>query len=406
MKKIIIAAIIIFLLIVGAGLVYFYGSYQGISFVDWSKMKTIVIKDRIGTSTIQSFKDSTYIINGQPITLVNGLAETEIAPGSAEKQITKYFGNEAYGDLNGDRIEDVVFLITQDNGGSGTFYYVVAALRTDNGYQGTNAIFLGDRIAPQSTQIQGSQVIVNYADRNPGEPFTVQPSVGVSKYFEVVCNQLVVQGQSPMPTCATPNNSSGNSEKITTTTATMLDYENDQYGFSFKYPAKANAGPYQDEVASNTPDFPTVNYAVLEQDNFFCVRPQGYGYLSQDIAFHKADGANSTNLCLEIQPVANEQQLLSLIRKEYGSGCRYNLTKTASSSTYDVNLIYDTKGIEDSSCFPAETYYVKYSPTKKEAAFWTSGQECQLRISGDNWDTDNCLDKTLADSFRFFSKQF
>jgi hypothetical protein len=183
MKKIIIWAIIIILVAGGVWLIYFYGGNQG--------TKTIVIKDRIGTSTLQSFKDSTYLIDGQPVTLVNGAAESEIATGSAEKQITKYFGNEATGDLNGDRLDDVAFLLTQDNGGSGTFYYVIAALRTDNGYQGTNAIFLGDRIAPQSTEINNGVITVDYADRKAGEPFTTQPSVGVSKYFKIFKNQLV-----------------------------------------------------------------------------------------------------------------------------------------------------------------------------------------------------------------------
>jgi hypothetical protein len=199
-KKVIIGVIIIFLLVAGG---WFLGGYRGIDFINWSRTKTEVLVDRIGTSTVPSFKDATYIVEGESITLVNGIAEKEIAPGSASKQITKYFGNEATGDLNFDGKPDVAFLLTQDNGGSGTFFYVVAALKTDAGYQGTNAIFLGDRIAPQSTEIQGGELIVNFADRNPGEPFSVQPSLGVSKYFQIVCGQLVIPGQNPMPTCPT-----------------------------------------------------------------------------------------------------------------------------------------------------------------------------------------------------------
>jgi hypothetical protein len=183
MKKTIIALIIISLLIIGIWLVYSSGGYN-------LKTKTAATKDKIGTSTIYSFKDATYIVGGQPVTLVNGLAEKEIEPGSASRQITRYFGNEAIGDLNGDGKADVAFLLTQDNGGSGTFFYVAVALRADNGYQGTNAIFLGDRIAPQTTQIENGELIVNYADRNPGEPFSVRPSLGVSKYLKISNDQL------------------------------------------------------------------------------------------------------------------------------------------------------------------------------------------------------------------------
>lgn len=132
------------------------------------------------------YKDATYIIDGQPVTLSGGYSEIPIAPGSASKTITEYFGNEAVGDLNGDGTPDIAFLLTQTSGGSGTFYYVVVALKTSNGYQGTNAVFLGDRIAPQNTEIQNGEVIVNYADRNPAEPMTAQPSLGKSMYLKVV----------------------------------------------------------------------------------------------------------------------------------------------------------------------------------------------------------------------------
>lgn len=50
---------------------------------------------------------------------------------------------------------------------------------------GTNAILLGDRIAPQNISIDKGKIMVNYAARKQSEPFTVQPSVGITRYFEV-----------------------------------------------------------------------------------------------------------------------------------------------------------------------------------------------------------------------------
>lgn len=135
-------------------------------------------------STVDA-RNATYIIEGKEFTLVNGKSEKEIAPGSASKIITQYFGNEVKADFNGDGIEDVAVLLTQDSGGSGTFYYVAVALGLKDGYKGTNAIFLGDRIAPQTTEFQNGEIIVNYADRKPGEPMVAIPSVGVSKYVKV-----------------------------------------------------------------------------------------------------------------------------------------------------------------------------------------------------------------------------
>ncbi len=148
-------------------------------------------KSPASASASVDYKNATYVIEGKPITLANGYAETEIAPGSASKTVTQYFGNEADGDLNGDGVPDVVFYITQQGGGSGTFYYVAAALKTPTGWQGTNAIFLGDRIAPQTIQIKNGEIIANYADRKPNDPMTAKPSVGVSRTFTVVNGFLV-----------------------------------------------------------------------------------------------------------------------------------------------------------------------------------------------------------------------
>lgn len=133
----------------------------------------------------QSHKDTAYIIDGRAIKLTNGLSEIGIVPGAASKIVTQYFGNEIRHDFDGDGREDVAFILTQQTGGSGTFYYVVAALNTENGYIGSQGLFLGDRIAPQTTEISRDSnrpnvVVVNYANRAPGESFATSPSVGKS----------------------------------------------------------------------------------------------------------------------------------------------------------------------------------------------------------------------------------
>jgi len=152
------------------------------------------------TVSEENLKNGTYIIDGQPITLANGIAEKELAPNSASKQVTRYFGNRVDVDLNSDGLMDSAFFLQQESGGSGTFYYVVAALKTADGYQGANAIFIGDRIAPQSTNVDPynpSQFIVNYADRNAGEPMSAQLTLGVSKTFKFEDGSLVEVVTSP-----------------------------------------------------------------------------------------------------------------------------------------------------------------------------------------------------------------
>ncbi len=132
-------------------------------------------------------RNASFAIDGNMVTLVDGISEVPAAPGSASNITTRYFGNESKGDLDGDGDEDNAFLVTQDGGGSGTFYYVVVALKTADGYKTTNAFFVGDRIAPQTTEINTSalELRVNFAERKPGEPMTAQPSMGVTLYLKV-----------------------------------------------------------------------------------------------------------------------------------------------------------------------------------------------------------------------------
>ena len=140
-------------------------------------------------------QNATYLIDGKPVTLVNGKAEQPAAPGSAEKIVTQYFGNAVAVDLNADGKPDSGFVLTQSTGGSGVFFYAAAAIQNPDGtYTGTNAILLGDRIAPQSTNVDPNnpaQFVVNYADRASGEPMTTKPSHGVSKTFKLDNGTLV-----------------------------------------------------------------------------------------------------------------------------------------------------------------------------------------------------------------------
>lgn len=136
------------------------------------------------------YKDASYNIEGMIVQLKDGLSETEAAPGSASMVTTRYFGNEYMTDLNNDGREDVVFLLTQETGGSGIFYYVVAALNTERGYVGSDGYLLGDRIAPQTIGISPNPrhqnvIVANYADRAAGEPMSTQPSNGKSAYLKL-----------------------------------------------------------------------------------------------------------------------------------------------------------------------------------------------------------------------------
>ena len=124
-----------------------------------------------------TIKGGTYLVEGLPVGLKGGT--------------TKYFGKDGRGDINGDGVDDAAFILTDEGGGSGTFYYVAAAIKTATGYIGKNAVFLGDRIIPVSTTISDQKVTVKYLDREPGAPMTAKPTKEMSLILEMSGDTLV-----------------------------------------------------------------------------------------------------------------------------------------------------------------------------------------------------------------------
>lgn len=135
--------------------------------------------------------NAAYKIDDNLIKLVNGKSEMEAAPGSASKIVTTVWKQPVVDDLNGDKAPDAALILTQETGGSGTFYYIAADLSTKDGrYTGTNGIFLGDRIKPQSIKIENRHIIVTYLDRKENEPMSAAPSVRKTKTFLVTDTSL------------------------------------------------------------------------------------------------------------------------------------------------------------------------------------------------------------------------
>lgn len=142
---------------------------------------TLGVKDYgVKNYDAKDYKNISYEINGEEVILINGKSEKEAAPGAASKIITQYFGNELKNDFNNDGAEDIAFILVQNSGGTGTFYYLAVALKINNGYKGTNAVFIGDRIIPQAVEFKDKKIIVMYLDRKKDESFAETPSIATS----------------------------------------------------------------------------------------------------------------------------------------------------------------------------------------------------------------------------------
>lgn len=172
--------IIVFLAVIAGASYLVYQKYA-------ENKKNSMLPDNGPTVDVNVFKplDATYIIEDDPVTLINGKAEKEIASGSASKIEVAVWGEPVKGDLTGDGISDGALILTYSAGGSGVFYYIAADIYNfESGKTiGTNAILLGDRIAPQNISINNREIIVNYADRKKGEAMILKPSIGITRTF-------------------------------------------------------------------------------------------------------------------------------------------------------------------------------------------------------------------------------
>ncbi len=195
----IIQAVLLFLIMVGIGLLATQKLWVP-TVVNYmlkqDGLGTVVIEPISPATTSQSAKNAEYTIEGEKVRLVNG--EAQSASG-----MTDYFGNEQSVDVDADGRADQVFFLTQETGGSATFFYVVAALTTATGIVGSEAVFVGDRIAPQSiTAGANGTIVVNYVDRAAGDSFAVAPSVGKSlvlKFDPVAGKFVAVKSNTSVP---------------------------------------------------------------------------------------------------------------------------------------------------------------------------------------------------------------
>mgnify|MGYP000856602653 CR=1 FL=1 len=149
-------------------------------------LSVIFLDYKFNTSkNIMDVKNCAYTIQGEKVSLIDGYKKDDFT-------VTTYFGNKIDGDFNNDKIIDSAFILTQNTGGTGTFFYLAVALNKKNTCEGINAIFLGDRISPQGIEINNGEIVVNYADRRMDEPMVAFTSIGISRSF-MVENDILIE---------------------------------------------------------------------------------------------------------------------------------------------------------------------------------------------------------------------
>jgi hypothetical protein len=125
------------------------------------------------------------------VQLVDGAYEGEpFVEGGASRPTVTFVGPTAFGDLDGDGVDDAAALLVESSGGSGSFVYL-AVLRNREGKPANVATqLLGDRAQIQALAIAESRLRVKMVTHGPDDPMCC-PTQEVEQIFELREGSLV-----------------------------------------------------------------------------------------------------------------------------------------------------------------------------------------------------------------------
>ena len=133
------------------------------------------------------------------VKLVNGSYES----GSGADYISAILvGPIAFGDLNGDGLEDAAVLLAENGGGSGVFVSVVAMLNQDGQPVQSGSVLVDDRPKIDNLSIENGQIVVTATVHGPSDPGCC-PNLPVVRTFAwTPFNWVMVRLVSKTPTGA------------------------------------------------------------------------------------------------------------------------------------------------------------------------------------------------------------
>jgi hypothetical protein len=146
--------------------------------------------------TVKKLKNAEYQgIYQEPIQLTDGTYEGEpfVEGGASRPTVTfiePYAGPTAWGDLNGDGVDDAVVLLVESSGGSGSFVYMAAVLNREGKPKNVDTLLLGDRAQVHSLTIADGQISVTMVTHGPDDPMCC-PTQEVEQTYELQENTLV-----------------------------------------------------------------------------------------------------------------------------------------------------------------------------------------------------------------------
>ena len=143
--------------------------------------------------TLEALQNASYQgIYDEPVQLTDGQYEGEpFVPGGASRPtVVLHPEVYAFGDLNGDGVDDAVVILIENSGGSGNFRYLAAVINQDGAPVNIATQFVGDREQVQAITIEDGEIMLNMVAHGPEDPMCC-PTQEVTKVYQLQGDQLV-----------------------------------------------------------------------------------------------------------------------------------------------------------------------------------------------------------------------
>lgn len=152
------------------------------------------IKSNAETLTVDELKNGEYqseFAASGHVKLHNGIYKEKIVPDSSTELVVTLSDKMAFGDLNGDGLEDAAVILIINPGGSGTFRYLAAVIDQNGAPKNVASQLLGDRVKVKSLSINSEEITVEMIKHRPSDPLCC-PTLETTQAYRLQGDKLVI----------------------------------------------------------------------------------------------------------------------------------------------------------------------------------------------------------------------
>ena len=151
--------------------------------------------DGMPVLTPDALRNAEYVLDGRRVRLQDGKLMKKLEVGSANETWLLH-DPIAFGDLNGDGLEDAAVVLSYSGGGSGTFFDLFAVLNQNGTPDAVGSRDLGDRVRIKSLEITDGDIVLMMVAHGPDDGLCC-PTQDTVVYFHLHGDDLELESVDP-----------------------------------------------------------------------------------------------------------------------------------------------------------------------------------------------------------------